>query len=94
MSKKLKEMGTEELREHLQSDVKKVLKMLGNLINEGLQEAPDELLRQGDAFIIVHGGLSALEAKWLAMHGMPSELNDILEQATGDSKKDDKKYFN
>tara|TARA_R110000868_G_scaffold66014_5_gene196987 strand:- start:1253 stop:1516 length:264 start_codon:yes stop_codon:yes gene_type:complete len=63
--KKREEMNTEELRNALVQDCKSVLSEIDKLIEKGLETAPDVLLRQGDAFIILYGALTALETGYL-----------------------------
>lgn len=58
-------MTTEELREGLKKDCHNVLKLIGDMVNDGLDEAPAELLERGDAFVILAGAIAAVEYKYL-----------------------------
>jgi hypothetical protein len=63
--KKREEMNTEELRAGLKTDCHNVLKLIGEMIEEGLDAAPASLLERGDAFVILAGAISAVEYKYL-----------------------------
>lgn len=90
------EMSTEELRARLLEDSNKVITLLQKVVHEGLESAPDALLRKGDAFIILTGALQALEYRWLQMNGQitEEEIDEKLGMAREQSEADKKKFYN
>lgn len=82
------EMTTEELRQALIDDCNKVLELMKETVEQGLGSAPEVLLKQGDAFIILAGALSALEYRYLELAAAGKIGNDVkLPETT-------KKFYN
>jgi hypothetical protein len=82
------EMTTEELRQALIADCNKVLELMKETIEQGLETAPEHLLKQGDAFIILAGALNALEFRYLELVASGKVGNDVkLPETT-------KKFYN
>lgn len=85
--KKREEMTTEELRKQLKEDCNRVLKLLEETVEKGLDVAPDVLLKTGDAFIILSGALAALEFRYI-------ELNTQQQEENKEVPATNKKYYN
>lgn len=82
------EMTADELREALIIDCNKVLELMKETVEQGLGTAPEHLLKQGDAFIILAGALNALEYRYLELVAAGKVGNDVALPETT------KKFYN